>query len=410
MRAYSTHEPRRRKGQSPAAAHHPTATTPGAPPTPDDAGGAAPGDPASFGPLPDDLSALGLPANALLLLDKLRFFYCRARPSCWPSDAELVRRTGLSIHQVRRALHRLEADGLIRRRTAALRYPGGLVRRRRVINLLVAAPGTGARSDSAPARTADSAPARNQEVVVVEGQWKSRQGPQADGRPRPIRAAGVPGLPRRETAPATGGERSVPTGSPIAAPTITSPSPTPPSRQASDKKAIAAPTPLFAGPGGDPPAPPPATSPPPTPADRAPETPSPTSSPRRPRPTLTNEALEALAVDDPILAGELARRRAAAERFAAVAARTPPSTTFELLARIREDPSHVAWATQALAVEFGDEKSWRGLHALCRRAYEGELEPEALVHAYGKALGPQVHNPGAIFTIEVRRRGQAVAR
>jgi hypothetical protein len=132
----------------------------------------------------------------------------------------------------------------------------------------------------------------------------------------------------------------------------------------------------------------------------------PTTSPAsaRSRLVLTTETLEALAAGgDSILAGELARKRAAEERRAAMASIPPPATTAELLGRIREDPSYVAQAAQALAVELGDERSWRGLHAICRRAFEGELEPAALVHALGKAQGPQVRKPGAIFTVEVSR-------
>src|SRR5690606_7309598 len=123
-----------------------------------------------FGPLPADLSSLGLPASALLLLDKLRFFYCRAQPFCWPSDEELSRRTGLSIHQVRRGLRRLERAGLIRRQKTTRQLEGGRVLRRRFIDLLFTEPGAGARLDRAPApngRGPRQAPARNQEVVVV---------------------------------------------------------------------------------------------------------------------------------------------------------------------------------------------------------------------------------------------------
>ena len=117
---------------------------------------------------------------------------------------------------------------------------------------------------------------------------------------------------------------------------------------------------------------------------------------------LTDEVLELLAADDPIMAGELARRRAAREASAAAEAIPPPASTAELLGRIRERPAFVPMAAEALARDFDDSKSWKGLHALCRMAFEGVLEPEALQHGYARALGPKARNPGAIFTIEAR--------
>lgn len=110
------------------------------------------------------------------------------------------------------------------------------------------------------------------------------------------------------------------------------------------------------------------------------------------------------ATDDRVLRGELASHRGA-ERHREASESVPPSmTTSELLSRLRESAAFVAQAAQALTLELKDERSWRGYHSLCRRAFEGELDPSALVHAYGKALGPQVRNAGAIFTLEASRR------
>jgi hypothetical protein len=134
---------------------------------------------------------------------------------------------------------------------------------------------------------------------------------------------------------------------------------------------------------------------------------SPPSSGSRPRDRLRSfsiEELEHLATGgDRVLQDELARRRHAEQRRSEAAAVPPPATTSELLLRLREDPSYVSLATQGLALDLDDQRSWRWLHALCKRAFEGDLDPRALVHAFEKARGPQVRNRGAIFTLEATR-------
>ncbi|QDV39567.1 helix-turn-helix domain-containing protein [Tautonia plasticadhaerens] len=362
-----------------------------------------------FGPLPEDLSSLGLPAGALLLLEKFRFFYCRSRRFCWPSDEELSRRTGLSIHQVRRGLRCLGQAGLIRRQRTTRRLENSRVLRRRFIDLLFVEPGAGAQPDRAPApngRVHRRAPARTQEVVVVEGRENfERPDPDRRGRRRPeptpmTTAAGTRSPALAATALEAleaSGEGRYATSVPVRA----RPAPVSDAVRAAGRPGEAMAR-AFARLGVEMPTPTPSMPPPST--LEPPQVPTASPASARSRPVLTTEALEALAAGgDPVLVGELARRKAARARREAAGATRPPATTAELLGRIREDPSYVSQAAQALASELGDERSWRGLHAICRRAFEGRVEPEALVYALGKAKGPKVQKPGAIFTLEVGR-------
>lgn len=105
--------------------------------------------------------------------------------------------------------------------------------------------------------------------------------------------------------------------------------------------------------------------------------------------------------DDPIL------RREAERRLAPKPAPKPaPATTAELLARIRESPCHPSMAAEALSQEFDDRKSWRGYHAVLTRAWEGEVEPAALVRAFERATDGKARNPGAVFmTVVGREKG-----
>jgi hypothetical protein len=88
---------------------------------------------------------------------------------------------------------------------------------------------------------------------------------------------------------------------------------------------------------------------------------------------------------------------------------TPPRDLAELLARIREAPGHVAAAAEGLARSLDDRKSWRGLHAACRRAWEGTITPEALLTAWREATNGRARVPGAVFMTVLRResRGRA---
>jgi hypothetical protein len=385
---------------------------------------------------PTLLADPALCATAKLIAIALVTHWAWTKDHCWPSDKTIAAKIGRSPGHVQRCLRQLERAGWIAREQTN-EVPGG----RRI--WLLWRRGAGARPVSAPAREGGPAPARSERSrIVTPGiEREERQGPGQRGR-GPIAEAGevtrpkavaMPSAPVADE-PSDADPARTPASGPTAGARSTASSlkasdwasgtdPGPPPEPARD------PAPQGAHPGADPPGAAMARlfdrvgvgrpqalagdvpSPPPTsPATATATSPSATAGAvpaaragLRP-PALTTEALEALAAGgDPIFLGELARRRAAEEQRAAVAALPPPATTAELLARIREKPSYVAQATEALVQDLDDRRSWRGLHAICRRAFEGELEPAALVHALGKAKGPKARKPGAIFTLEVSR-------
>ena len=86
---------------------------------------------------------------------------------------------------------------------------------------------------------------------------------------------------------------------------------------------------------------------------------------------------------------------------------TPPTSTADLLARVRESPAHVAAAAEVLSRELDDRKSWSGFHAACRRAWEGEIRPEALVTAWHEATSGKARSPGALFMSVLKREVRA---
>lgn len=83
-----------------------------------------------------------------------------------------------------------------------------------------------------------------------------------------------------------------------------------------------------------------------------------------------------------------------------------PETTPELLARLRESPSYPSMAAEALVQAFDDRKSWRGFHALTQKAWEGEVEPSALVKAWERATDGKARNPAAVFMTVAMRDGK----
>ena len=60
-------------------------------------------------------------------------------------------------------------------------------------------------------------------------------------------------------------------------------------------------------------------------------------------------------------------------------------------------------AAELLSQELDVRKSWSGFHAVARRAWEGSIEPGALVSALAEATGGKARNPGAIFMHVVGR-------
>ena len=116
-------------------------------------------------------------------------------------------------------------------------------------------------------------------------------------------------------------------------------------------------------------------------------------------PASRERVLTWLATGDRVLIAE-ARKRLAPPRQAP----PPPASTAEMLTRIRECPTHVPQAAELLARDLDDRKSWSGYHARCRDAWEGRIEPEALVEAYREAMGPKARVRGAIFMSRLKRR------
>lgn len=70
----------------------------------------------------------------------------------------------------------------------------------------------------------------------------------------------------------------------------------------------------------------------------------------------------------------------------------PTANTAELLDRLGDDPTYLPMAANALAMEFGDHKSWGGFLV----ALKGH-PPDRLIDAYRQAMGPKAKNRGAIF-------------
>ena len=105
--------------------------------------------------------------------------------------------------------------------------------------------------------------------------------------------------------------------------------------------------------------------------------------------------------EDPILKAEAARRQAPPQPRP-----EPPTTVAELLARIRESPANVAAAAELLCRDLDDRKSWNGFYAACRRAWEGQIPPGALVTAWREATSGRARNPGAVFMAVLRRESR----
>lgn len=130
----------------------------------------------------------------------------------------------------------------------------------------------------------------------------------------------------------------------------------------------------------------------------------PASRPRR-RALLTREDYERfLRSDDPVLVAEATRLLSPRP---APQTRPAPRDTAEFLARIRESPDCPGKAAELLAQGLDDRKSWPALHAVCRRAWAGELPPEALVTAWRDATNGRARNPGALFMAVVKRESRS---
>jgi hypothetical protein len=69
------------------------------------------------------------------------------------------------------------------------------------------------------------------------------------------------------------------------------------------------------------------------------------------------------------------------------------------------DLRHVA-AAELLAQDLGNRKSWSGLYAACRRAWEGRVSPAALVTAGREAASGRARNPGALSITVLKRESR----
>jgi hypothetical protein len=146
--------------------------------------------------LDDILADPNLSSTAKALIAVMVRNWAWVKDHCWPSDATLAARVGMSVGHVQRCLRELERAGRIRReRTAAV--PNG-----RRIWLLWRCPGdrAGARRDPAPARTPSTAPARSERVVIVnegtepEIRPASRRRPEDDPVPTALHDAPLPSV------------------------------------------------------------------------------------------------------------------------------------------------------------------------------------------------------------------------
>lgn len=294
-------------------------------------------------------------------------FWARASETCWPSDATIGRRVGRSPGTVQRCLRRLEAGGWIAREKTSANRTGRLIRLAwRAGGGVPTSPG--ARPPLPSAREAPAAPARDKEDVIV----KEPQG-RGEGSGERQRS----GLrPPASSIPQAGPKLGIPALSAAGAarPPHPSPSVIPQTPPASGREPAGRPTPPVPLSPGE--------------AARLGEV----SGATRER------VLAWLATGDPVLMAEARKLLSQPPE-----SRPAPASTAELLARIREDPRRVAQAAELLARDFEDRKSWTALHARCKDAWEGRLEPAALAAAYRQAIGPKARNRGAIFMHVLKR-------
>ena len=314
-----------------------------------------------FASLPHDVAAdPRLTPTDLAVLVALTY-WARAKDHCWPSDRSIGLRIGRSIPTVQRRLRHLETVGLVERVETTTNRTGRIIRlawksapapvlQPARLQSAPAGPGFGsgpvglvgpsAKVRDKPPRSTVIDPPRSSVIDEV------RRSVQAEALKKPKTEPAQRQRSESEEAPKQApAERSVPSSAPIVA---TVPSSTPP-------------------------------------ASTVPS-------------SARSQALEWAASDDPILRAEAARRLKPK-----APPRPEPQTAEELLARIQENPAHVAAAAEVLARTFDDRRSWAGFHAVARRAFEGEIPPAVLVDALGRASDPKARNPAALFMSIVGR-------
>lgn len=354
------------------------------------------------------------PLGKAILLALL--YWARAKDHCWPADASIAQRIGRSQATVQRGLKHLQELGLIQRQRSDANRTG------RVIHLAWRTRGDEHAPDAAVSDPPAAAVRDEGDLVIVRGEPGKDIG--SGGPERPRRGAATPnpspGAPRclgatlgpiarraGHLTEAEGRPRVGSAGPPVEAAGQSAASP----GTVCPRSGPGRPDPA-AGAGTGPPvdarglrrdrsSPPPELAPPSPPLEAAQlAVLSPSERSRLGElPASSRAQVQAwLASGDPICLGE-ARRRLRPPRAPA----TAPSSTAELLGRLGEDPSFAALAAQRLSEEFGDARSWDGYHALCARAWRGEVPASVLVSAYREACGPRARNRGAILQHAVRR-------
>ena len=346
-----------------------------------------------FASLPHDVAAdPRLTPTDVAVLVALTY-WARAKDHCWPSDRSIGLRVGRSALTVQRRLRHLQSVGLVERIESAENRTG------RILRLVWRAEASAPVPGPAPVRE----PARPRSVPAGPGSGPA--GP--SGLVRSAEALGVPLMSPMSYPPASPMsykvERSVKGEASKKSETETA------QRQRSEDAAEPSPAPrpvpssapIVAEALGS-------TVPSSTPLVRTPArppVPGSTTLPAPPVPTPSSaarsQALEWAASDDPILKAEAARRLKPK-----APPRPEPRTAEELLARIQENPAHVAAAAEVLARTFDDRKSWNGFHAVARRAFEGGIPAEALTDALRRATDPKARNGGALFMSIVNRWSQ----
>lgn len=335
-----------------------------------------------FASLPHDVAADPrlTPTDVAVLVALL--FWARSKDHCWPSDRSIGLRIGRSPRTVQRRLRHLETVGLVERIETAENRTGRILRLvwRAEASAPVPRPvleparlrsipaGSGPGPVGPSAEVAGSPPMSPMSYPPAspmshEGKRSVKREPSEERRTEPSQRQRSEEAPKQAPAP-----RPVPSSAPIVAealgstvPGSTTPRATPPSRTLAPSSTT-------------------------LPASTVPS-------------SARSQALEWAASSDPILRAEAARRLKPKPP-----PRPEPQTTAELLARIQENPAHVAAAAEVLARTFDDRRSWNGFHAVARRAFEGEIPPGVLVDALGRASDGKARNPAALFMSIVGRR------
>jgi Helix-turn-helix domain len=349
---------------------------------------------------------------------------------CWPSDATLARKVGKSVGHVQRCLRELERAGRIEReRTDAV--PNG-----RRIWLLWRCPGprAGARRDPAPARTAPTAPARNERIVIVnegtepEIRPASRRRPEDAPVPPPLRDAPPPAASTSQAEESPEPRRPLPAAQ---AARETLPAPATEEIRAATDQALpgiaggplegsapavvldasrAAPLPLDLGAIGTPMA---SFSKSPL-APRAiplrPLAPPPPAA-SAPRPAARRKGLGLDLAElakivgetaDPILAAELARRTAPPPP-----PEPPPQTvpTAELFAKLPGRHDLIMVAARRLSEETGDYKaaSLRTFERMAEAVATRAVPPSVLIDCWRQGLGPKSEHKGKVLVAAWKR-------